>query len=293
MLFDPQQIIIGIATGSVYAALGLALVLIFRSTGIVNFAQGEMATFCAYIAWTLVVAAGVSYWVGIGITILVAFLLGVGTERGIIRHLEKHSELALVIGTLGLYMFFNSLDLSLWLGMPKRFPPPFGKDVLRMGTLFVSAQYVGVLGVSLAFMLLTYAFFRFTKLGLALEASTLNPTAARLMGINVERMLMLGWGMASVLGSVAGILTADLLLLEPNMMAGTMLFAFAAIALGGITSPVGAVVGGIAVGIIQSAIGTAILGGTSLGTPLAFFAILLVLAFRPNGLFGRVTVIRA
>jgi len=291
--FDPQQIVIGMASGSVYAALGLALVLIFRSTGIINFAQGEMATFFAYITWTLIVAAGVPYWVGIGTTILLALLLGMGMERAIIRRLGRHSELAVVIGTLGLFVFFNGLDLSIWQGVPKPFPAPFGRDVLRLGNLFVSVQYVGVLGVCLVFMLMTYAFFRFTRIGLALEASTLNPTAARLMGINVDCMLMLGWGLASVLGSVAGILTADLLLLEPNMMAGTMLFSFAAISLGGVTSPVGAVVGGMIVGVVQSAVGTAILGGTSLRTPLAFLVIVLVLVFRPNGLFGRVSVTRA
>lgn len=293
MHFDPQQIIIGMAMGSVYASLGLALVLIFRSTGVVNFAQGEMATFFAYISWTLIVAAGIPYWVGIGIAIALSFLLGLGAESAVIRRLAQHSELAVVIGTLGLFLFFNGLDLSIWQGVPKDFPAPFGRGVLRLGTLFVSVQHVGVLGVSLVFMLIIYIFFRFTKIGLALEASTLNPTAARLMGIDVDRMLMLGWGLASVLGSVAGILTADLLLLEPNMMAGTILFSFAAIALGGVTSAVGAVVGGILVGVLQSAVGTAILGGTSLRTPLAFLVIVLVLAFRPNGLFGRVTVTRA
>ncbi len=292
MHFDVQQIINGIAVGSIYGAVALALVLIFRSTGIINFAQGEMATFCTYIGWTFIVADRMPYWIGFTVALAFAFLLGVGIERVVIRPVERAPELAVVIVTLGLFTIFNSLSLGVWQSLPKPFPTPFKGGAIHVGNLFISRPHLGVLISSLVVMALIFAFFRFTKVGLAMRASTLNPTAARLMGVNVDRMLMLGWGLAAAVGGAAGIFTANLILLDPNMMGGVLIYAFAAAVLGGLTSPVGAVVGGLLVGVLESLAGTSSFIGSDLKTPVAFVVIVLVLLIRPAGLFGRTRVSR-
>jgi branched-chain amino acid transport system permease protein len=294
MHFDAQQIINGLAVGSIYGAVALALVLIFRSTGVINFAQGEMATFTTFIAWTFIIANGWNYWIGFVLTLVVAFILGAGVERVIIRPVEKAPELAIVIVTLGLFIVFNSLSLGIWQSLPKSFPPAplFKGGSIHVGNLFISRPHIGVFISSLIVMALIFLFFRYTKVGLAMRAATLNPTAASLMGVNVDRMLMIGWGLSAAVGATAGIFTANLILLDPNMMFGVLIYAFAAAVLGGLTSPIGAVVGGLLVGVLESLAGTTSIIGSDLKTPVAFLVIVLVLLVRPSGLFGRARVSR-
>ncbi len=292
MNFDPQQIVIGLADGSVYAMLALSLVLIYRSNGAINFAQGEMATFSAYIAWTFFAVAGISFVPSILLSLVAAFAFGALVEFVLVRRV-RHSEFTQIIATLGLFIFLNSLDLSIWGGIPKSFQSPFGNGVLQIFGLRISAQYVGIFAVAIVLSAAVFIFFRWTKLGRALEASTLNPTAARLVGINVPTMLLVGWGISALVGGAAGIMTANLLVLDPNMMSTTIIFGFAAISLGGVSSPFGAIVGGLIVGVLQALLGTYVPGGTALRTPLAFVVLLVILMVRPNGLFGRRSVTRA
>src|SRR5918998_5899741 len=250
-----QQVVSGLASGSIYAALALALVLIHRATGVINFAQGEMAMFTTYVAWALMEHHGWAYWPAFAATLVIAFVLGVGIQRVAIQPVAGTSVLAVVIVTIGLLLTFNGLAALTWGAEPQAFESPFPNATWDVGGVAVGQRDVGTLAVVLALVVLLWAFFQFTKIGLALRASALNPEASRLVGVRVGWMLAIGWGLAAVLGAVAGILTAPTLFLEPNMMQVTLIYAFAAAVLGGIDSPFGAVAGGILLGVGLNLIG--------------------------------------
>ena len=239
-----QQIIEGLGAGAIYASLALALVLIYQFTGIVNFAQGELAMFSAYIAWQFM-AAGVPFWPALVLTLVVSFVGGMLVERVIIRPVEGAPELTVVIVTVGLFVFVNAAAGWIWSFLIKDFPNPFPDGALRAGGLDVAYSTLGILIVVGVVMGLLYLLFRRTKIGLAMRGVATNPESARLVGIRVGRMLALGWGLAATVGAVSGILVAPLLFLEPNMMGGVLIYAFAAATLGGFDSPLGAVVGGL------------------------------------------------
>jgi len=287
-----QQVVAGLSSGGIYASLALAIVLIYRATQVVNFAQGEMAMFTTYIAWTLV-EAGLTYWLAFGLTLLAAFVFGVAIERVVIRPLERAPVLTVVIITLGLLVALNGLAAAIWSSEVKAFPSAFSTRAVRIGGVSFSIQDIGVIAVSLAAVVLLFAFFRYTKTGLALRAAALNPTASRFVGVRVGWMLALGWGMAAVLGAVSGMMVAPSVFLDPNMMRAILLYAFAAAVLGGIDSPLGAVVGGLVLGVGLNLLSAYVdFVGTDLRLPVALGIILLVLVVRPSGLFGRVAVRR-
>jgi branched-chain amino acid transport system permease protein len=283
-----QQIFSGIAAGAIYASLALALVMIYRATELVNFAQGEMAMFSTYIAWSLV-NGGVPFWAAFVITLVVSFLGGMAIERVLVRPVENASVLAAVIVTLALGLIFNSLAGWMYTYTVQDFRSPF-PDRPLLGAL-ITSQDLGVIGVTLVMLLLLFTFFRFTKTGLAMRAAAQNPESARLCGIPVGRMLAIGWGLAATIGATAGIMVAPVLFLDPYMMSGVLLYAFAGALLGGITSPVGAVIGGLIVGVTENLVGTYLIP-TQLKLTLALVLIILVLMFRPNGLFGTAIVRR-
>ena len=283
-----QQIFSGIAAGAIYASLALALVMIYRATELVNFAQGEMAMFSTYIAWSLV-NGGVPFWAAFVITLAVSFLGGMAIERVLVRPVENASVLAAVIVTLALGLIFNSLAGWFYTYTVQDFRSPF-PDRPLLGAL-ITSQDLGVIGVTLVMLVLLFTFFRFTKTGLAMRAAAQNPESARLCGIPVGRMLAIGWGLAATIGATAGIMVAPVLFLDPYMMSGVLLYAFAGALLGGITSPVGAVIGGLIVGVTENLVGTYLIP-TQLKLTLALVLIILVLMFRPNGLFGTAIVRR-
>jgi branched-chain amino acid transport system permease protein len=283
-----QQIVGGLGDGAIYGALALALVLIHRATGVINFAQGEMAMFTTYIAWTLTANHHRSYWFAFVATLLFAFALGVGIQRIIIRPIERASILTTVIVTIGLVLVFNGAAGWIWSAEIRAFPSPFPNETWRISGVAISQQDVGTIGVVIALVVLLGAFFRYTKLGLALRASALNPDASRLVGVRVGWMLAIGWGLAAVLGAVAGMLAAPTVFLDPNMMQAILIYAFAAAVLGGIDSPVGAVVGGLLLGVGLNLVGAYIdFVGADLRLPVALLIILIVLLVRPAGLFGK------
>ena len=214
-----QQVVAGLASGSIYATLALAIVIIYRSTGVVNFAQGEMATFTTFIAWTLV-DHGVGYWGAFPLTVLIAFAGGVVLERLVVRPVEGGPVLTVVILTIGLFILFGGLSNWIWKAEVRSFPPnrPFPTSTWDLGGVAISKQDVGILGVTLGLVLLLYLLFQHTKIGLALRAAALNPAASRLVGVRVGWMLAIGWGLAAMLGAVAGMLAAPTVLLDPNMM---------------------------------------------------------------------------
>jgi branched-chain amino acid transport system permease protein len=287
-----QQITSGLASGAIFASVALALVLIYRATDIVNFAQGEMATFTTFIAWSLM-NHGLSYWPAFVLTLAIAFVGGVGVERVFIRPVERRPELVIVIVTIGLLIALNGLTGWIWGPEVKAFDSPFPNRTIDVAGVAVSIQDIGTFCVCLATVLLVWLFFRFTTVGLAMRAVAVNPDASRLMGVRVSWMLALGWGLAAVLGAVAGMMAAPTVFLDPDMMLVILIYAFAAAVLGGIDSPVGAVVGGLILGVIVNLLGRYVgFVGQQLRLPSALALLLLVLLVRPQGLFGHVRVRR-
>jgi branched-chain amino acid transport system permease protein len=284
-----HQVFAGLATGGIYASLALALVMIYQSTHHINFAQGEMAMFSTYLAWSMI-GAGLPYWVAFVATIGVSLVAGVVIERVIIRPVEQASVLSVVTVFIALLVIFNSVAGWIFTYTIKTFPSPFPEQPL-FGNRYVSSHELGVIGITLVVLVVLYLFFRFTPLGLAMRAAAQNPVSSRLAGIRVGWMLALGWGLAAAIGAIAGMLVAPVIYLEPNMMSGVLLYALAAALLGGIDSPFGAVVGGFVVGVVENIVG-AYLIGTELKLTVALVLIVGVLLFKPSGLFGKVFVTR-
>ncbi|HEV8106060.1 MAG TPA: branched-chain amino acid ABC transporter permease, partial [Burkholderiales bacterium] len=247
-----HQVFAGLATGGIYASLALALVMIYQATHLVNFAQGEMAMFTTYIAWSLI-NAGVPYWLAFAVTVLFAFVFGVLVERLVIRPVENAPVLAVVVVFIALLLILNSVTGWIYSYTIKSFPSPFPKQAL-FGK-WLSSHELGAIGVTLVVLVLLYGFFRFTPLGLAMRAAAQNPESSRLVGIRVGWMLALGWGLAAAVGAVAGMMVAPIVYLDPNMMGGILLYAFAAALVGGIDNPWGAVFGGFLVGVLENVLG--------------------------------------
>lgn len=283
-----HQLLAGLATGGIYASVALALVMIYQATQHINFAQGEMAMFSTFIAWSLI-QAGLPYWGAFFLTVVISFVLAAVVEFAVIRPMHKAPELSVVVVFIGLLVIFHSLAGWLFGYTIKQFPSPFPADAWY-GSALMSAHEVGAIVVALLMVAALFAFFRLTPLGLALRAAAQNAPSSRLVGINVGRMLMLGWGLAGAIGAVAGMMVAPVVFLDPHMMTGVLLYAFAGALIGGIDNPVGAVIGGFLVGVLENLIGTYIVG-TELKLSVALVLIVGVLIVRPAGLLGK-TIVR-
>ncbi|MEW6689592.1 MAG: branched-chain amino acid ABC transporter permease [Pseudomonadota bacterium] len=283
-----HQVIAGLATGGIYASLALALVMIYQATHLVNFAQGEMAMFATYIAWSLI-EAGMPYWAAFFLTVGFSFVFGVLVERIVIRPVENAPVLAVVVVFIALLVILNSVTGWIYTYTIKTFPSPFPAEPI-FGKYLTSHQG-GAIAVTLVVLLLLFAFFRYTPLGLAMRAAAQNPESSRLVGIRVGWMLALGWGLAAAIGSVAGMMVAPIIYLDPNMMGGVLLYAFAAALVGGIDNPWGAVFGGFLVGVLENVLGAFVIGN-ELKLAVALVLIIGVLVVRPSGFFGKVLVTR-
>ena len=278
-----HQVMSGIATGGIYASVALALVMIYQATHHVNFAQGEMATFSTYIALTCI-NAGLPYWVALLVAVVLSFIIGVTIERTLMRPLANAPVLASVGVFVGLLLIINSLSGWIFDYTIKQFPSPFPDHPMLGG--YLSGHELGSTAVTLLVLISVYVFFRYTRLGLAMRAAAINPASSRLVGVRVGWMLALGWGLAAAIGAVAGCMVAPVVFLDPNMMSGILLYASAGALLGGIDSPLGAVIGGFAVGVIEN-LGGAYVVGTELKLTLALLIIVAVLTVKPTGLLGR------
>jgi branched-chain amino acid transport system permease protein len=265
-----HQLLSGFATGAIYASVALALVMIFKATHQVNFAQGELAMFSTYVAFTLI-NAGVPYWGAFVITLAFSFVTGVAIERLILRRFRRASVLSAVIVFIGLLVMVNGLAGWCFTYTIKVFPSPFDPHAWY-GTTYLSPHEVGLIAITLLVLAIVFVFFRFTRLGLAMRAAAENPQSSRLVGIRVGWMLALGWGLAAAIG-------------------GVLLSGFAAALLGGIDNPWGAPIGGFIVGVLVNLAGAYVVG-TQLQQTLALFLIVAVLVFKPAGLFGRTVVVR-
>jgi len=288
-----QLVIDGIAIGSIYGALALALVLIFRSTGIVNFAQGEMAMFSTFVAWAFV-QSGVPLGLALLAALAASFVGGMLIERIIIRPVEGEDELTILIVTLGLFILVNSLAGWIWGFNNRGFPRALPDGSAEIAGINLSYESLGIVAVLLVVVGLLYLLFQRTKLGLAMRAAAANPASARLVGIDVGRTLAIGWGLAALLGALAGVLVAPQLFLDVNFMGGVLVYSFAAATLGGFDSPKGAVIGGWIIGVAETLAGEYIgFIGSDLTILVPLVIIFGVLLVRPNGLFGSPEVMRA
>lgn len=286
-----QQVVAGIATGGIYACMALSVVMIYQAIHHLNFAQGEMAMFSTFIAWQLM-QWGLPWWAAFLVTVAVSFVGGFVLERVVFKPIQNAPALSHIVVFIALFAMFNSAAGFIWDFTIKAVESPFGNGPV-FGSNLLSAHQAGMIGVTLFILVLLWAFFSFTRVGLAMRAAAANPESARLVGIRVSMMTALGWGMATAIGAVAGILIAPVVFLEPNMMLSILLYGFAGAVLGGLTSPLGAVLGGFSVGVIENLAGTYIpVVGAELKLTIALFLIVLVLVFKPEGLMGRRVVQR-
>jgi len=275
----------GISTGAIYAAVALALVLIWRATRILNFAQGAMLMVTTFIASGVINSTG-SYPLGVGVALLSGFVLGAVVERVLIRRIESAPPLNAVIVTLGLYTLLVAIAGMIWGNSPRAFPAAFSLRGYNVGgtTLLFTPNDTFIVLVVLGVALLLALLFRATSLGLQMRAAAFAAEVARLLGVRVGRMFTVGWGLAAVVGALAGVLVAPSVFLGPNSFDAILISGFVAAVLGGLDSPPGAVVGGIVLGLALSYV--AGYEGSAL-VPLAALVILIVvLMIRPTGLFS-------
>jgi branched-chain amino acid transport system permease protein len=290
-----DRLVLGLQQGAIYASVAMALVLIYRATGLVNFAQGEMALFSTFITWQFF-EDGWPILLAVLASMAISFVGGAAIERFIIRPIGdvRTNALAIVIVTIGLLLILNEAAGWIWGSDGKVFPKMFGDGQVDVGTITISYQAIGVLAVLAVEVVLLYLLFQKTNLGLAMRSVTSNTESSRLVGIRVGRVLMFGWGLAAAVGALAGAMYAsELGTLDRAIMLQLLVYAFAAATLGGFDSPVGAIVGGLIVGVV-----TVMVGGyvSWIGEPLklaaAFVLILGILLFKPEGLFGKKQVKR-
>lgn len=286
MEFLLSQILSGLAAGTIYACLALAVVMIYQAIHHLNFAQGEMAMFSTYMAWQLL-AWGLPYWAAFALTVALSFAMGWLVQAVVLRPFRQAPVLSNIVVFIALFTIFNSLAGFVWGFDIKTFPSPFGAGPF-VESLRLSRHQAGMMAVTMAVLTLLWGFFRFTRLGLAMRGAAANPASAALVGVSVTAMTALGWGMASAIGAVAGMLVAPIVFLEPNMMLSILVYSFAGAVVGGLTSPGGAVLGGFLVGVVEVLVATYVpVVGPELKLPIALAIIIAVLLFRPAGLFGR------
>lgn len=282
-----EQVVAGIAAGGIYASLALALVLIYRAMGLINFAQGEFAMFTAFICWSLLQGPQLPFALAVLIAVVVGALAAFAIERIFVRPFERGAPLAIIIVTLALFNITNSVAGFIWGYSPRAFPSPFPAKPVAVGGILISIQDMAIIGASLLTLALLYLLFNRTKLGLAMRAAALYPDVSALLGIRTGLMLGLGWGLATAVGAISGILVAPRILLEPNMMQSVIIYAFAAAVLGGIDSPLGAVAGGLILGVLLALIGAYAPALADLRLALSLLLIVVLLLVRPSGLFGQ------
>jgi branched-chain amino acid transport system permease protein len=293
--FVLQLLANGLSNGAIYALMALTVVIIYRTTGHLNFAQGEMATMGTFLVFAASVERGVPYWLAIPGVMVISLIFGAIIERGLVRPIERRSGLGVVILTLGLFLILNAFTAAIWgtesVSATKPFPSSPGDQFVILDgppRFFVRYSTIGIWLTLGLVVLALWALLQKTKLGLAYRAVASNRESSLLVGIPVGRMLMLGWGLSAAIGTLAAVLTAQKAgTMDFNLMATVLLYGFAAAALGGFDSVKGAVVGGVIVGLAEALIPQFFsFIGTELSLVMALLIILIVLLVRPQGLFG-------
>lgn len=280
----------GLTNGFIYAAMALALVLIYKATGVVNFAQGELAMFGTFIAYVLTTEQGLPVWIGIFLAMAISAAAAAGIERTLIRPFDPANHLAITIVTLGLFLGINAIAGVIWLYDPRAFQSPFpaaADDQVTIAGARLRYEYVGIWATVIVVVILVNLLLRRTKVGLSFRAVSSNLDSSKLVGIHVGRTLQFGWALAAAVGTLSGSLVAHTTLLEPNLMGRLLIYSFAAATLGGLDSLGGAILAGLLVGLLQTMVGGYIdIVGSELSLAVALGIIVVVLAVRPAGLFG-------
>jgi len=280
-----QMVVSGIAVGSSYALMGLAMVIIYKTSEVLNFAQGEMALISTFFTYLLLETHGVPFYLAFPGALAFAAFLGAFLEFTVLRRAKEPTVLGMIIITLGLEMILMGLVSWKFGADPKTLPFPISAySSVMIGNVFVSSLEVLTLVVALTVMIVLFLFLRFSKLGVAMKATQQNHTAARLMGIRTRRILMFTWAISSVVGCLAGLLIAPTIM-QPYMMWDPLLKGFAAAVMGGMTSLPGAVFGAYILGIVENLFGGYV--SIEFKSVVAFVIIVLVLCVKPSGLFAR------
>ncbi len=279
-----QLLLSGLALGSIYALLALALVLVHKATDVINFAQGEMATFTTFIAYTLLSRFGLPLPVVFVLSFAIGAVLGGLVHRVFIHPLAKAPPINILIVTIGLWIVFNNLGGWIWGYDPLRFPSLVPAQSIDLSGLRISPNSLATIGVSFGLMALLFLFFEFTREGTAMRAASMNRWAARLMGIRVSRAATLSWALAAGVGALAGLLVAPTTFLDFQIMVPVLLKAFASAILGGFNSLPGAVLGGLTIGILENLFGAYV--STAFKDSFSLLMIVAVLMARPAGLFS-------
>jgi branched-chain amino acid transport system permease protein len=275
----------GIGIGMIYAAIALSLVLIWRGTRVLNYSQGGMAMFTTYVAWVVISHTG-NYWAGFVVALASGLVLGAVLERAVVRPTVGKSPLNSVIVTIGLLIFLEGLAGIIYGGQYRSFPAAYSVKGLKIGSVALGISpsdvftAVAVLVAAVALGLV----FRYTSVGLRLRATAFSPSVARLLGIRIGRVLTLGWALAGLFGALAGVLVTPSTFLYPNSMDSIFVLGFTAAVIGGLDSPVGAVTGGVLLGVVLSYAGGYL--GSDLVLVYGLVVLALVLMIRPNGLFS-------
>ncbi|WP_326793523.1 MULTISPECIES: branched-chain amino acid ABC transporter permease [unclassified Streptomyces] len=287
-----QQMVDGLSSGLVYGILALALSVVFQGTGMLNFAQGEMATLSAYLTLVLL-TAGLSFWTAVPLIVVLSAAGGALVERVLVRRVEGAGELPLLTLSVALLLGLNALMTIIWSTNPRTFPSPFGKGLIEFAGLRMTAQQLGSLLTLLAVMAATSLLFNRTSVGLRLRAVAQNPASATVLGQHQGLWLMIGWAVAAGVGAFAAVVAAPVLTLTPGMMTFPLLLALAAGTLGGLSSRVGAVVGGVLIGISNGLAGRYVPGlDGDLAVVAPFLLTAVVVTLRPAGIFGRTRTVR-
>jgi branched-chain amino acid transport system permease protein len=281
----------GISSGMIYAAIALSLVLIWRGTRVLNYAQGGMAMFTAYVALIVINHTG-DYWLGFVVALVAGLALGAVLERTVIRPAASKPPLNLVIVTVGLLIFLEGLAGIIYGGGFRSFPPAFSIDGLSVGSfdLGITRNDIFTAGAVLVAALLLAGLFRLTPVGLRMRATAFSPAISRLLGVRVGRMLTLGWALAGLIGALAGMLVTPQTFLYPNSMDQIFVLGFTAAVIGGLDSPAGAVIGGLVLGVVLNYASGYL--GSQLVQIFGLAALVLVLMVRPSGLFSAATARR-
>jgi branched-chain amino acid transport system permease protein len=282
-----ELIIGGLASGSLYALIGIAVVLVLQATDVPNFAQGEMAMFSTFVAYTMLTTYSLSWWIALPAAIAFAALQGIVVQQLIIRPLLGSPTINAVIATLGLNMALHSIAGMIWGNLTNVFTSPVADlPMLRLFGVNVSPDSALTILVSVAMIIIFTLILRHTRAGIALRAASQDQAVAKLMGISVSRSFALAWAMGSVAGLVAGILVAPILFLDVNLMAPLLIKGFAGAVLGGLSSLPGVFVGGLLLGVVENLLGAYVSG--TFNEALSFILIIVVLIVAPAGIFGRV-----
>lgn len=285
-----QIIVSGLIFGCIYALAALGLVLIFKTTEVANFAHGEMAMLTTFVSYVFLSSYGLPYLVSLVLALIFAVIFGIVVYFLFMKRVQSAPHLNQVVLTLGLFMIFNGVAGIIWGYQPTSFPEAFKGDPHKIGSIFISSNEIFMAVLTFILMLLFFLIFRFTKAGLGMRAASQDIMASQLMGIKVTTVFMSAWAIGAALGGIAGMMTAPVTFLSPNMMSEVLIIAFAGAVLGGFTSLPGAVIGGLIIGVFENLVSYYI--APEMKLVFVFLLIILVLYVRPQGIFGGAKIVK-